>query len=83
MVSPEYPYLHARRRAVLAQQGPVERVVVVTEERRRAAIATLGDMVRDARDHETRHAGHRRMHAAWPGSCQLVHCHRNSSLLMG
>jgi hypothetical protein len=47
-----------RRRAVLGHQGAIEGVVLIAEERRRPAIATPGEMVWDAGNHETGHAGH-------------------------
>jgi hypothetical protein len=44
--------------AVLREQVAVQRIVVVAEERPRAAIATLGDMVRVIGDDDTGEAGH-------------------------
>jgi len=40
------------------EQVAIERVIVVAEERSRAAIATLGDVVRVTGDDDTGEAGH-------------------------
>ena len=59
------PHLHAGRAAVLPEQIAVERVIGVAEERARAAVAALGDVVRVTGNDDAGEAGHARW---WQGS---------------
>ena len=52
------PYFDIGLAAVLRQQIAVERVILVAEEGARAAVAALGDMVRNAGDDDAGEAGH-------------------------
>ena len=52
------PDIDLCRAAILAEQVAVQRIVVVAEERPRAAVATLGDVVRMTGKHDAGEAGH-------------------------
>ncbi len=52
------PDRHARRPAGLSEQVAIVLIVTVLEERTLAAVATLGDMVRQARNDDAREASH-------------------------
>ena len=52
------PHLDPGRAAILGEQVAVERIVVVAEERARAAVATLGDMVRQTGKYDAGEASH-------------------------
>ena len=54
------PHLHPRRPRRLGQQVEVELVVAVLKERWLTPIPTLGDVMRDAGDHDAGEAGHGR-----------------------
>ena len=65
------PYLHRRGAGVLQQQIAIERVVILGEESLRAAVATLRDMVRVARENGAGEAGHPRRAMPTPPAYQL------------
>ena len=52
------PHLDLGRAAVLRQQIAVERVILVAEKGARAAVAALGDMMRNAGDDDAGETGH-------------------------
>ena len=55
------PGLHARRRAMLAKQVAIERVIILIEEGRSPAVTALGYVVRMSREDSAGEAGHAAM----------------------
>ena len=52
------PHLDIRGAAILGEQVAIKRIIIVAEEGPRAAVATLGDVVRMTGDDDTGEAGH-------------------------
>jgi uncharacterized protein with ACT and thioredoxin-like domain len=52
------PHLDTGRTAMGGEQVAIERIVIVAEEGLRAAVATLGDMMRMTGDDDTGETGH-------------------------
>jgi len=76
------PHLHPRRLRRLGQQVEVELIVAVLKERVLPAVVPLGDVVRDAWDHNAGKAGHRVERRGRLGVVANVAVIRNSNYAM-